>query len=93
MEVRLDNTYNPNITERKIYQFDNGFACSLPKSDRYLYKELVEAGQEQFQVSTWPNDNSVGADSFTLSFYTFDDEPIGENLLFMNWGIFSDNMD
>ena len=44
LEIRLDNTYNRNITERRIYWNDNGYATSFPKSDQTLYEELVESG-------------------------------------------------
>ena len=44
LEIRLDKTYNENITDRRIYQYDNGFDTSFPKSDPYLYEELVESG-------------------------------------------------
>ena len=41
----------------------------------------------------WPQDNVVGGDSFTLTFFTYDDEPYGENNLFINWGIFENAND
>jgi hypothetical protein len=58
-----------------------------------LFEELVETGQESYQVSQWPNENSVGVDSFILTFYTFEDEPWGSNMLFLNWGIFQNGGD
>ena len=68
-------------------------ATSFTKNDMTLFEELVESGQESFQVSQWPNENSIGADSFILTFFTFDDEPYGSNMLFINWGIFENGQD
>lgn len=90
LEIRLDNTYDPNKTDRKEFLNDNGFAASLPKFDSSLFEELTEVGYQEFLLSQWGNENSISPESFILTFYTYSDEPFGKSEIFINWGVFPD---
>lgn len=65
--------------------------ASIPKYNTYLTEELTSQDEMRYHIKVTPNRSQIliNEDIANLTFSVERDEPYGDNLLWVNWGVFN----